>query len=205
VTLGHKLCWVVLGILLSMNAHADGATIAQKGAGSAAACQSCHGVVGEGVAAAGFPRLASLGASYLQRQLEAFAEGTGSSAAMMPIAKALSAATPAGPSLLGQRAEHAGDIPRHRRIDVWPRCRQQGAGRHRRAAAVQIIESEVNFGMTRRVDRIDAQAADVRRWPINHAVVDARQAFEGRCSGLPVPSTSGVADHRDAIVPFRRV
>ena len=92
MTLGRNLSWVALGIVLSMNVHADGATIAQKGAGSVAACQSCHGVAGEGVASAGFPRLAGLGASYLLRQLEAFAEGTRSNAVMMPIAKALSAA-----------------------------------------------------------------------------------------------------------------
>ena len=92
MTLGRNLSWLVLGIVLSTNVHADGANIAQKGTGSAAACQSCHGVAGEGIAAAGFPRLAGLGASYLQRQLEAFAEGTRSNAVMMPIAKALSAA-----------------------------------------------------------------------------------------------------------------
>lgn len=92
MTLGRNLSWVLVGIVLSTNAHADGATIAQKGAGSVAACQSCHGVAGEGLTAAGFPRLAGMGASYLQRQLEAFAEGTRSNAVMMPIAKALSAA-----------------------------------------------------------------------------------------------------------------
>lgn len=92
MTLGRHLSWVMFGIVLNTNVHADGATIAQQGNGSAAACQSCHGVVGEGIAAAGFPRLAGMGAGYLQRQLEAFAEGTRSNAVMMPIAKALSAA-----------------------------------------------------------------------------------------------------------------
>jgi cytochrome c553 len=92
MTPGRHLSWMVLGIVLSTNVHADGAVIVQKGARLVAACQSCHGVAGEGVAAAGFPRLAGLGASYLQRQLEAFAEGTRSNAVMMPIAKALSAA-----------------------------------------------------------------------------------------------------------------
>jgi len=92
MTLSRNLSWVMFGIVLSTNVHADGATIAQQGAGSVVACQSCHGVAGEGVAAAGFPRLAGMGASYLQRQLEAFAQGTRSNAVMMPIAKALSAA-----------------------------------------------------------------------------------------------------------------
>lgn len=82
---------LLLGALLSAGAHGDGATIAQKGSGSAAACQSCHGAAGEGVAAAGFPRLAGLGAGYLQRQLDAFADGSRANAVMTPIAKALSA------------------------------------------------------------------------------------------------------------------
>ncbi len=81
-----------LGIVLSAACHADGASIAKNGMGAAQACQTCHGVAGEGIAQAGFPRLASLGAPYLQRQLDAFAAGTRVNAVMMPIAKALSAA-----------------------------------------------------------------------------------------------------------------
>lgn len=83
-----------VGLMLSANSYADGAAIAKMGAGAGAAppCQSCHGAAGEGVAQAGFPRLASLGAPYLQRQLAAFADGTRVSAVMTPIAKALSAA-----------------------------------------------------------------------------------------------------------------
>jgi len=76
--------------MLSVSCHADGAAIAKTGAGAAPACQTCHGPAGEGIAQAGFPRLASLGATYMQRQLAAFADGTRVSAVMMPIAKALS-------------------------------------------------------------------------------------------------------------------
>lgn len=79
-----------LGLLLSANCHADGAAIAKMGVGAALACQTCHGPAGEGVAQAGFPRLAGLGAPYLQRQLAAFADGSRANAVMMPIAKALS-------------------------------------------------------------------------------------------------------------------
>lgn len=83
----------VLGMLAGSAALADGATIAQKGASSSIpACQSCHGANGEGVPQAGFPRLAGLGAAYLQRQLAAFADGSRVSPEMMPIAKALSPA-----------------------------------------------------------------------------------------------------------------
>jgi len=81
-----------LGWVLSFGCHADGAAIAKSGAGAALACQTCHGPAGEGIAQAGFPRLASLGAPYLQRQLAAFADGTRVSDVMMPIAKALSVA-----------------------------------------------------------------------------------------------------------------
>lgn len=81
-----------LGVVLSASCHADGALIAKTGAGAAPACQTCHGSTGEGAAQAGFPRLASLGAPYMRRQLDAFADGTRVSAVMMPVAKALSVA-----------------------------------------------------------------------------------------------------------------
>ena len=61
------------------------------GVGAAPACQTCHGTAGEGIAQVGFPRLAGLGAPYMQRQLAAFADGSRVSDVMMPIAKALSA------------------------------------------------------------------------------------------------------------------
>lgn len=82
------------GLLLVFSAacHADGAAIAKTGAGAVPACQTCHGAAGEGIAPAGFPRLAGLGASYVRRQLDAFADGTRVNAVMMPIAKALSVA-----------------------------------------------------------------------------------------------------------------
>lgn len=83
---------VGLGVVFSAASHADGAAIAKSGAEAAPACQTCHGSAGEGVAQAGFPRLARLGAPYMQRQLEAFEDGTRVSAVMMPIAKALSVA-----------------------------------------------------------------------------------------------------------------
>lgn len=81
-----------LGVVLSANSHADGAAIAKTGAGAAPACQTCHGAAGEGIALAGFPRLSGLGAPYMQRQFDAFTDGTRVSAVMMPIAKALSVA-----------------------------------------------------------------------------------------------------------------
>ena len=81
-----------VGLMLSAACQADGASIAKNGVGAAQACQTCHGAAGEGLAQAGFPRLAALGAPYLQRQLDAFADGTRVNAVMMPIAKALSVA-----------------------------------------------------------------------------------------------------------------
>lgn len=85
-----------LGLMLSASCHADGAAIAKAGSGAAPACQTCHGAAGEGIAQVGAPWLAGLGASYMQRQLATFADGTRVSPVMTPIAKALS---------VGDRAE----------------------------------------------------------------------------------------------------
>jgi cytochrome c553 len=68
------------------------AAIAREGTQGAPACATCHGTNGEGNVAAGFPRLAGIGRTYLFEQLQAFAAGTRQSAVMAPIAKALSAA-----------------------------------------------------------------------------------------------------------------
>lgn len=89
---GWRLFGLALGMMVSATCHADGAMIAKTGAAGAPACQTCHGPAGEGIAEAGFPRLASLGAAYMQRQLAAFADGTRVNDVMMPIAKALSVA-----------------------------------------------------------------------------------------------------------------
>jgi len=68
-----------------------GKTIATQGtAKGVAACISCHGAKGEGNAAAGFPRLAGVNASYLSAQLAAFASGERQSTVMQPFAKLLS-------------------------------------------------------------------------------------------------------------------
>ena len=88
----HQALALGFGLALSAGACADGASIARTGTGAAPACQTCHGPAGEGFAQANFPRLAGLGASYLKRQLDAFADGTRQNASMMPIAKALSVA-----------------------------------------------------------------------------------------------------------------
>lgn len=68
----------------------DGAAIASKGGqAGAAACVACHGMKGEGNAAAGFPRLAGQGRDYLQAQLANFASGARQHPVMAPIAKQL--------------------------------------------------------------------------------------------------------------------
>jgi cytochrome c553 len=73
------------------DATSPGKAIAMQGnASGAAACISCHGANGEGIAAAGFPRLAGLSAAYLSEQLAAFAAGKRQNAVMEPVAKALS-------------------------------------------------------------------------------------------------------------------
>jgi cytochrome c553 len=71
------------------NARA-GEQIAAKGVpNGVTACISCHGVHGEGNAAAGFPRIAGQPGSYLNRQMAAFADGLRENPIMSPIAKAM--------------------------------------------------------------------------------------------------------------------
>jgi cytochrome c553 len=50
-------------------------------------CAGCHGLAGEGRVEAGYPPLAGQPQPYLERQLEAFAEGRRESAFMGPIAR----------------------------------------------------------------------------------------------------------------------
>ncbi|WP_246860531.1 c-type cytochrome [Noviherbaspirillum sp. UKPF54] len=67
-----------------------GASIVANGnSNGVPACASCHGVNGEGNAAGGFPRLAGLGATYLESQLNHFADGTRKNVVMEHIAKQL--------------------------------------------------------------------------------------------------------------------
>lgn len=87
---------MVIGGLMSLawaSAHAaDGQKVfTQGGADPAAlACIGCHGADGNGIGAAGFPRLAGLPAPYLSKQLRDWRNGTRQQAVMTPLAKALS-------------------------------------------------------------------------------------------------------------------
>lgn len=87
---------VVLGSLLLLAlpaAHAavDGQKVFTQGGQNPAAlaCMGCHGPGGEGVPAAGFPRLAGLPAGYLQKQLQDLRHGTRKNPIMEPLANAL--------------------------------------------------------------------------------------------------------------------
>ena len=82
----------------------QGSTLATQGAPGVAPCASCHGAQGEGQAAAGFPRLAGQPTPYLQRQLEAYAEGYRVNPIMQPIAKAMT------PAQRGAVAAHYGSL-----------------------------------------------------------------------------------------------
>lgn len=66
----------------------EGERLAATGNAGGAACASCHGLHGEGMA--NFPQLSGIAAAYLQNQLEAFATGARKSPIMQPIAQALS-------------------------------------------------------------------------------------------------------------------
>ncbi|NHN93351.1 c-type cytochrome [Acetobacter estunensis] len=91
-----RACLLILVLLMTSSVAAanmtQGAQIANAGNGHGAPpCASCHGVMGEGNAVAGFPRLVGLPPEYLQNQLTDFASGQRQNAMMTPIAKALSA------------------------------------------------------------------------------------------------------------------
>jgi len=88
--------WPLTGVLLAaiLPAHAaDSMVVYTKGGANPAAmaCITCHGAEGEGMAAAGFPRLAGLSAGYMRKQLADFASGARANPIMQPIAAALSA------------------------------------------------------------------------------------------------------------------
>lgn len=66
-----------------------GKQIFTQGVPGVAACITCHGAQGEGMAAANFPFLARQGADYLAAQLQMFSDGTRANPIMKPIASAL--------------------------------------------------------------------------------------------------------------------
>lgn len=88
--------FLLLALAAASSAHAQGSAghadagkaIASQGLPPAvAACASCHGAQGEGMAS--FPPLAGQGEAYLRSQLEGFADGSRSNPVMAPIAKGL--------------------------------------------------------------------------------------------------------------------
>jgi cytochrome c553 len=88
--------WPLAGLLFAISVSiqaADPTAVYGKGGANPAAmaCTSCHGAEAEGLAAAGFPRLAGLSAEYMQKQLADFASGKRANPIMQPIAAALSA------------------------------------------------------------------------------------------------------------------
>ncbi|HDZ56418.1 MAG TPA: c-type cytochrome [Pseudomonas xinjiangensis] len=88
--------WPLAGLFLAVSVSAqtvDPMTVYDKGGANpaAVACAFCHGAQGEGMAAAGFPRLAGLSAEYMRKQLADFRSGARANPIMQPIAAALSA------------------------------------------------------------------------------------------------------------------
>ena len=89
--------WPLAGLLLAVcvsSQAADPAAVYSNGGANPAAmaCVSCHGADGEGMAAAGFPRVAGLSADYMRKQLADFASGARANPIMQPLAAALSPA-----------------------------------------------------------------------------------------------------------------
>lgn len=86
--------WPLAGlfIAISISAQATGpAAVYTNGVANPAAmaCVTCHGAEGEGMAVAGFPRLAGLSADYMKKQLADIASGERANPIMEPIAAAL--------------------------------------------------------------------------------------------------------------------
>ena len=75
-----RLVLLALGALLSASAFAQSSVLL---------CAGCHGMRGEGRPAGGYPRLAGQPQAYLQRQLEAYADGRRASPVMAPLARRL--------------------------------------------------------------------------------------------------------------------
>jgi cytochrome c553 len=92
--------WLAVAALQAGSAFAanvdvlNGQTIYNEGKGEAAACMGCHGEKGLGNDGMGAPRIANIGAIYIAKQLDDFAEDKrtpeGAGAAMNGFAKALS-------------------------------------------------------------------------------------------------------------------
>ncbi len=83
----------LLAILpFAANAQADGEKIYTKGGENpmAIACMTCHGMNGEGLAAAGYPGMAGKNAQYLAKQIHDFQDAKRTHPVMDGIAKALS-------------------------------------------------------------------------------------------------------------------
>jgi len=90
----HVSRWPIAGLFIAISLStqaADPAAVYGKGGANPAAmaCVTCHGAEGEGMSAAGFPRLAGLSAGYMQKQLADFASGERANPIMQPIAAAL--------------------------------------------------------------------------------------------------------------------
>ena len=83
--------WLSMAPLAAQADPRGGAALAQQGGPGIPACIACHGARGEGLAAAGFPRLAGQPQAYLLKQLQDFSTGKRKNDQMEPIARALSA------------------------------------------------------------------------------------------------------------------
>ncbi len=84
----NRVCMALLLVLL-LHSPAHGAS---QPPAAATSCLACHGAQGEGMSAAGYPRLAGLSAQYISDQLNAYMNGRRVNAIMSSMAKPLSAA-----------------------------------------------------------------------------------------------------------------
>ena len=130
-----------------VDAAANGAAIAGGGTvGGAPACVACHGAHGEGMAAAGFPRLAGLPAAYLSAQLDNFAAGRRQHPVMAPIAAQLT--VPERAAVAAYYAALAGPLPgaaadtetKHTDTGAWLAQRSAAAAKEIKALIAESVE-----------------------------------------------------------------
>lgn len=171
-------------------------------------CAGCHGMTGEGRAEAGYPRIHGQPPAYLERQLDAFADGRRPSIVMSPLARRLSAEqraalaahfanidVPVGPNTIpiaserGQALATVGDT----RLGV-PACQSchgaDGAGQPPVGAALAGLDAAY----------VEAQ---LRAWREGARKTDPSHAMTMIARNLPENDIAAVAAYYASLRPLR--
>lgn len=176
----------------------DPAQLADTGADGLAACASCHGARGEGMAA--MPRLAGIDAAYLRKQLDDFANGTREHALMGPIAKAMSSETREAISRhYAAKALPAPASPGDRETHPGARVAQRGAWDRNVPGCVQC-HGPGGRGVREAFPPIAGQtaaylAAQLEAWKAGRRSNDPLGLMQAAARGLTAEEIRNVADY----------